>query len=752
MNSLLRLLGLDSSRTVHSIDEHLWRLESPLSREWLLLLLVLGVALAALNFLPPVRMRARVRLYTFLLRLGMVLTLLLVFQKLELHLQLNLEEKHRWLVLLDDTGSMQTRDEAGVTRYAAARRDLDALAKAAGDQVILEVQSFSGSALSDQPGSGPTRIQPLIESRALSRTDLTRLLLLTDGRDVEGRDFSRLGRDLRDRGIRTEILLYGSDSPPNDSSVFAEPERAVLRLGEELVVRGSISGPSAQKTCSVELKENGKKVKEVAVPPEETRWFLLSHKPAKEGSYEYTLELVGSDLLPSNNSTTFKAQVVKEKIKVLLIEGYPRFEFKLVKAALEVDPLVHLVTLCHLPGGGVYVQGEPLHDHPEQGLVSSQAELFKYDVVILRDVPRSLFRAGGDISESRLRTLLEFVLKRGGGLVALGGQDVYRAGGYEDSALMEILPFDLTDHFSKEPQFESRFFVNVPKAAYTHPLLRLLPDPQRNRERWNGLRELDGSNNVGRFKPLATPLLTRFVKIKNSQGEMDEKEVPLLAYQAVGEGKVIAAAVDTFWRWQLQPDFDDPPLQGLLANFVRYLAPDPQSKPGSPSVSLADASPQVGQEAVLHTLLRDKNYDPIRGAELKVMVKRPDGRTNRLYPRDLSDQPGYYEYRVSLDMPGVYEVAVEYNKNQQVTSFVAGASGSEFADLSVNRKGMEALARGSGGGLVQDFHAWLLGIKAIPFTRSAHREVRVWNSPAVLLLFLLLVSLDCYIRKRQGLP
>lgn len=99
-------------------------------------------------------------------------------------------------------------------------------------------------------------------------------------------------------------------------------------------------------------------------------------------------------------------QVVEEKINVLLLEGFPRFEFKLFKAVLEVDPLVNLVCVSQLPGGGVYVQGEPLHKNAEQGLIASQAELFKYDVVILRDVPRALFCAGGDTGESRLRMLV----------------------------------------------------------------------------------------------------------------------------------------------------------------------------------------------------------------------------------------------------------------------------------------------------------------------------------------------------------
>lgn len=752
MNSLLKLLGLDTSRQVHSVDQFRWKLESPLSQELLLLCALVALAFAGLNFLPQIRMRVRTRVWTFFLRLGMALILLLVLQKLELHLQLQLQEKHRWLILVDDTGSMETRDEGGVSRFAAARKDLDKIQKAMGDRVFLDVQTFSAKPLSDQPGAGPTHLQDLLERRALPRSDLNRIILLTDGRDVEGREFTRLGNDLKDRDLHLDIHLYGSDAPPNDSSVFAEPERAAIRLGEELIVRGSISGPSAQKTCAVELKENGKKVKEISVPPDQTRWFLVSYKPAKEGRYEYTVELAGSDSLPGNNSYTFKVEVVKEKIKVLMIEGYPRFEFKLVKAALEVDPLIHLVTICHLPGGGVYVQGEPLHENPDQGLITSQSELFKYDVVILRDLPRSYFRAGGDISESRLRQIVEFVHKRGGGLIVLGGQDVYRAGGYENSALMEILPFDLKDHFSKEPQFESKFFVNVPKAAYSHPVLRLLPDPQRNRERWNSLRELDGSNNVGRFKPLATPLLTRFAKIKNARGEFDEREVPIMAFQAVGEGKVIAASVDTFWRWQLQADFDDPPLQMLLANMARYLAPDPQSKPGSPNVSIADASPQVGQEALLHTVLRDKNYEPITHAEVKVTVKRPEGLVDPIYPRDLPEQPGIYSYRVLLDEPGTYDVTAEYNKKQHVTSFVAGASGSEYADLSVNRKGMETLANASGGNIILNLDSWLLGLETAPSTHAAQRELQVWNSPAVFLLFLLLACADCYLRKRQGLP
>ena len=237
---------------------------------------------------------------------------------------------------------------------------------------------------------------------------------------------------------------------------------------------------------------------------------------------------------------------------------------------LEVDPLVNLVSVCHIPGGGVHVQGEPLHKNAEQGLISAQADLFKYDVVVLMDVPHVFFRAGGDTTESRLQHIVQFVTKRGGGLVVLGGQDVYRAGRYGDSHLAEILPFDLSNRVGGEDQFEGMFYVSVPKPAYEHPLLQLLPDPAENRERLNGLRQ---AGRLQQRRPIQAASHTADDAHHPHQGPgrhtRRARESPILGYLAVGDGKVLAAAVDTLWRWQLQPEFADPPLTMLLANATR---------------------------------------------------------------------------------------------------------------------------------------------------------------------------------------
>src|SRR5262249_36565162 len=178
-----------------------------------------------------------------------------------------------------------------------------------------------------------------------------------------------------------------------------------------------------------------------------------------------------------------------------------------------------------------------------------------------------------------------------------------------------------------------------------------------------------------------------------------EKEAPILGVMDAGAGKVLGVAVDTLWRWQLQPEFDDPPLTQLLANAVRYLAPPPGQRAGAPSVLLRNDTPQVGQELLLRTDLKNHSYEPIRTAELLVTVVRPDGTSSRMYPRDLPEEPGLYEYRVFLDQPGPYRVTAKYGKLEALRECVAGAATGEFSDLSVDRAGMQRLVSAAGGEL-----------------------------------------------------
>ena len=87
-----------------------WQWSHPLPGPVMALVIVLGLALALVNFLPQISMRLSVRIWTFLLRLAMLALLLLVANGLEWHVDLELNKKQSWSVLVDDSASMATKE------------------------------------------------------------------------------------------------------------------------------------------------------------------------------------------------------------------------------------------------------------------------------------------------------------------------------------------------------------------------------------------------------------------------------------------------------------------------------------------------------------------------------------------------------------------------------------------------------------------------------------------------------------------
>ena len=304
MNTLLWLCGLEGGTTVARIVESSWWAAAPLARPWLAALVGLGLALAAINLLPQLALRMSVRLWTFLLRLAMLGLLLVVLQRIEWHTTLAVREPARWTVLLDDSASMATRDVDTRSRYEAAKADLAKLVDRVGDDVAITVRPLSGARpdgkVPDEPGSGPTPLGDAIAEQALQQRRCDRLILLTDGRDSTDRDLTALGEELQLRDTRVTVALYGSPVAPVDRGISVQPERTVLRLGEELVVRGAVTGKPA--AVAVTLEENGTAVATVDAAADSGR-FEFRHRPTRKGGHLYRVALAGSDAAAANDTT-----------------------------------------------------------------------------------------------------------------------------------------------------------------------------------------------------------------------------------------------------------------------------------------------------------------------------------------------------------------------------------------------------------------------------------------------------------------
>ena len=140
--------------------------------------------------------------------------------------------------------------------------------------------------------------------------------------------------------------------------------------------------------------------------------------------------------------------------------------------------------------------------------------------------------------------IAEFVERRGGGLLMLGGARSFSEGGYAGTPVADALPVQL-DRVTRslDTWSVSRVKVRPTRAGEGHALAQIAPTEAASLNRWNDLPTLISVNTIKGVKPGATVLLTG----------TDEKRAtqPVLAFQRYGRGKALAFTVLDSWRWQM---------------------------------------------------------------------------------------------------------------------------------------------------------------------------------------------------------
>jgi uncharacterized membrane protein len=137
--------------------------------------------------------------------------------------------------------------------------------------------------------------------------------------------------------------------------------------------------------------------------------------PARPGS-----TLVGDTILQNNTANAFT--FVRGKGKILYVDNVPDGRGQLLRQALASQGL-------ELDRERLGVEQFP----------RTLLELQNYDAVILANVPRGV----GGLGEEQQRNLATYVHDMGGGLVMIGGEDSFGAGGWQGSKLEEVLPVNM---------------------------------------------------------------------------------------------------------------------------------------------------------------------------------------------------------------------------------------------------------------------------------------------------------------------
>lgn len=243
-----------------------------------------------------------------------------------------------------------------------------------------------------------------------------RLVLLSDGNENVG-SAAEAALIARSLGAAIYPLPLGRDSGGQEVRVEKLVAPKQVRAGAPYQVDAVIAS-TVQTTASVELLRGGDFAgrQEVVLTPGKNR-VQFRQQTSEEGVhlYEVVVNSPKDTLLENNRLRGFTDVLGPPKILLLYDEPGPS------------TPLLEA-----LQGQGLAVEARPWNTLPY-----TLSGYLEYDALIFDNVP------GFGISVSQMEVLEQYVRDMGGGLLMLGGEKSFGAGGYYRTPIEKLLPVDM---------------------------------------------------------------------------------------------------------------------------------------------------------------------------------------------------------------------------------------------------------------------------------------------------------------------
>lgn len=720
------------------IQEILLKLSWP---NWLFSIAILIlIAIAYLYYfrtLPPLSVVRR-----NLLLLVRVLSLaILFFLILEpvLRLLYRQNEKPIVAVLLDNSASMKIQ-ENGIVRgdsvaYLAER--LAGINRVDSLEIVpftfdLATRPWQGDSLrfaTDGSDFSET-ISAALDS--LSGKNLQAIVLVSDGIYNRGAN-PYLAAQNSPAPIYT--VLVGDTSLPRDVSLRRVQTNQITYVNKAMPVeavfwQNGFDGKKALLTISKDGQELARETVTFGRSGFEQKVELtLVAREAGDFIYTVQIQALEGEVTARNNQQNLRVQVLKSKIRVLVLSGTPSFDRHALNFAGEQLKDYAFSFLTEKGSGEYYEAG------------FNEVKLDSQDLFILSGFPTRIS------DETQVRTLMQAVTNRQVPVFWFAARSAeYR----KLSAFEQLLPFQLT---SRLTPLENQF-AQLTAGGRIHPVTRLDENETANDLLWKELPPLEIYPQL-KPRPGAQALLAPDIRDNELPGNAGEKPLICYAYRQneikhlVFNGSNIGS-----WQFQLQTD---PAREQFFSRFleraVRWLV----NRDDIQQIQIRPLQPvyNVGEAVVFSGQVYDEFYQPVSDAEVIVTVA---GDTSRISDEMIAEGNGYYRQSFSGLPEGEFSYRVEANrKGKPIGSrsgkFTVKPFFLEFQQIPANYTLMKQLADISGGTLYRpaEFLQNFPGKKLESRVQYASLEYFIWNYWHWLLLLILLLGTEWFLRKRWGL-
>lgn len=594
-------------------------------------------------------------------------------------------------------------------------------------------------------------VEELLDQLRGSR--LAGIVIASDGRNTTSTDWRQVIETADQLDVPVHTVLVGSPVVPRDLVVGPVQAEQAIFVKDLLAVKATVTakGFDAPTRLIVRLFENDQTEplaeSTIELAPDTPTPVELRTKPTSPGRRRYRVhvEPLPEEVEPANNTDVVEVRVVDDKIRLLYVDAYPRYEYRYLKnALLREDTITASCLLLSADENFAQEGDEPIRRFPE-----TPEELNRYDVVLFGDVdPRSDW-----ITDGQMKMLLDFVANRGGGFGLIAGEN-FAPHRYANTPLVKLLPIELDPNFfgRYEGALTAGFPIQLTLEGQNSPIFRFLEDPNQNQLALNNLPYLYWISSTLGPRPGAE-VLAEHPDVQTLKGPM-----PIVVVGRYGAGKLFFQATDDTWRWRRHTGefiFDSYWLQvaryltqGKLVGRDRRFTIETDRRDydlGAAALirlTVLDAQARIDLPEFLEAQISDQDDRPIATVKL-----------NRL-----SQEAKWFEGAFTPDREGSFFVTVALpnpmpGEKPPVAMFRATRAGREAAVPQADHDTLRSLAAMAAGQAVPlaDFKslAQFLPDKSIKIPDDLAEPL--WDTKLVIALFVLLITAEWILRKAAGM-
>lgn len=596
------------------------------------------------------------------------------------------------------------------------------------------------------PASAPvTNLDQALRSALGPTSTGTALVVLTDGQHNTAGSPEEFSTALKAAGTSIFPIGFGTEIPPPDLSLLAvaAPESVFTKENFQGSVTVNDSMPAGV-PATVRIESQGKVLwqKDFVTDGKGEKSFDFTFPVAQlpsppPGLRDKTLRSVNIHIAASgeravlektrsNNARELAIHLLEKKRKVLILDGRPRWETRYIHNHFDRDERWQ-ATLIFDDMADNSADGSLQREFPK-----SRDDLLGYDLIILGDA------AVGRFKSDHLDWIVEFVEKRGGGLIMVDGQRG-RLHEWNQGRTAALVPVKfITD---KKAQASSALALTTDGQRFD--ALRLSDSPSANATLWPTLQKVNWHANVEAL-PAAITLATA--------------QQPAIVFRQVGAGAVLYLGTDELWRWRFQ--VADLYHQRLWMQLGAWIAAPPfQIDQKRIAVGTDRLRYSPGETSEIRLRVRNEKGDIVTDAQPRAYLLH-DG--NEVATLQLEPDPthvGIYRAMTPPLKAGTYEIAVAESpsaprNDARLSLHVSDTGNPEWATLTMNRPLLETMAGNSGGRFLREEQALtdLPGLlQSMDRKQVITKETILWSSWWWFGAAILLLTIEWLMRKQLKL-